>query len=76
VKGLYGNYADYWKENDMKDFSIFQGIKELRGKKGNYRIENGHYYKQGGNGDFVHQGTIGNGYKRLSNKRIYEILTN
>jgi hypothetical protein len=58
----------------MKDHSIFQGIKELRGGKGNFRIENEHYYKEE-NGIFIHAGTLDNGYKKLSNKRIYEILT-
>jgi hypothetical protein len=59
----------------MKDHSIFEGIKELRGENGNFRIENGHYYKEDKNGVFIHEGTIGKGYKKISNKRIYEILT-
>lgn len=58
----------------MKDHSIFEGIKELRGEKGNFRVENGHVYKQIDD-DFVHDGTIGKGYKKLSNKKIYAILT-
>ena len=62
-------------QSRMKDHSMFEGIKELRGPLGNYRIENGHYYKQeDDNGNFVHKGTIGMGYKKLPNHLIDYVL--
>jgi len=60
----------------MRDHSIFEGIKELRGVFGTYRIDDGKIFKQNDEGNYVFYGRIGNGYKRISNKKIYEIVSN